>query len=100
MATAGRDQTSSALIWGAAIPDAAPRAADLSLEFLGDRIKLAGGGIKNVALGAAFLAARENGAITMRHVLTAARREYEKDGRTLLSSDLGEYGALLAEVDG
>ncbi|MBW4514641.1 MAG: hypothetical protein KME11_05390 [Timaviella obliquedivisa GSE-PSE-MK23-08B] len=42
---------------------------------------LAGGNIKNIALAAAFLAPNANGTTGMKHLLKAARREYQKLGR-------------------
>ncbi len=84
-------------IWRIAFPIEAPRAEELDYPFLGEKIKLTGGGIKSVALNAAFLAASEERPITMRHVLSATRREFRKAGRTLLPADLGRYAELARE---
>ena len=48
---------------------------------------LTGGAIRNVALAAAFLAARDGGALTMAHIAAAATREYHK-----LEKPLGSRG--------
>jgi hypothetical protein len=51
------------------------------------RLKIAGGNIQNVALNAAFLAARADTAVSMPLVLDAARAELRKLGRPLNESD-------------
>jgi hypothetical protein len=48
---------------------------------LASRYRLTGGNIRNVILGAAFLAARDGGVIGMDHLLWATRREFQKLGR-------------------
>jgi hypothetical protein len=57
--------------------------------------KMSGGNIKNTALAAAFLAAGDGGAVTMRHLVRATRRELQKMGRSLGAGELGPYAALL-----
>ncbi|MFT3767554.1 MAG: ATP-binding protein [Minicystis sp.] len=70
-------------IWERALPAEAPRAADLDLDFLARQIDLSGGYIRNIALRAAFLAASRGDVIRMRHVLCAARWEYQKMGKVV-----------------
>ena len=53
-----------------------------------------GGAIKNIALNAAFLAAEEDGPVTMRHILDSLRNENLKRGKTMLNQDFAEYGFL------
>jgi SpoVK/Ycf46/Vps4 family AAA+-type ATPase len=76
------DQTHRERIWRAVIPGAAPLAADVDFVALAREVKLAGGNIRNIALGAAFLAAADQGVIHQRHFVRAARSEYEKIGRS------------------
>lgn len=64
-------------IWLRSFPPSAPRDA-MDWEVLG-RLNLSGGNIRNIALNAAFLAARERLPISMGHVMRAAHREYEKE---------------------
>lgn len=45
--------------------------------------------------GAAFMAAANSGRIHMRHVIRAARREYEKIGRMCTETEFAPYHALL-----
>lgn len=53
------------------------------------RLNLPGGSIRNVALRAAFLAARSHEPVRMNHVLHAARNELERLGKPAADSDLG-----------
>lgn len=69
-------------IWLATFPPQAPLDPDIDIARLAREVKLAGGSIRTIALAAAARAAAEGGAITMRHLLDAARREYQKLGRS------------------
>ncbi len=51
------------------------------------RLNLNGGSINNVAMNAAFLAARAGTAVTMPHVLAAARTEFQKLNRPINEAD-------------
>ena len=51
------------------------------------RLGLNGGAINNVAMNAAFLAARAGTVVTMPHVLAAARTEYQKLNRPINEAD-------------
>jgi SpoVK/Ycf46/Vps4 family AAA+-type ATPase len=70
-------------IWERIWPATTPRDAGIDLDLLARRIEVAGGSIRNIALAGAFLAAADGGAVTMTHVLRAARREYQKMGKVL-----------------
>jgi SpoVK/Ycf46/Vps4 family AAA+-type ATPase len=69
-------------IWEVIYPPEAPLGDDADFAILAREIKLAGGNIKNIALRAAFYAAKDGGIIRMPHLARAARREYQKLGRT------------------
>ena len=69
-------------IWNVIFPREAPLSDDLDFGLLAREIKLSGGNIKNIALAAAFYAASEGETIRMHHVVYAARREFQKIGRT------------------
>jgi len=77
-------------IWEKIWPAATPRDPDLDLELLARRVEVAGGSIRNIALAGAFLAAADGGVVTMRHLLRATHREYQKMGKLLTARDLGE----------
>jgi hypothetical protein len=85
------EPTERTAIWRRIFPAAAPVEA-LDFERLG-QLNLAGGSIRNVALGAAFLAAEEETRVGMRHVLAAARTEYEKTGRAMTAAELRGWAA-------
>jgi hypothetical protein len=55
------------------------------------RLSVAGGNIRNIALHAAFLAADAGGAVTMGHLLQAARGEYAKLEKTLTDAEAGGW---------
>jgi vesicle-fusing ATPase len=52
---------------------------------------LAGGSIRSIALNAAYLAAADGGAVTMGHVLRAARREYSKLEKPFTTAEMGAF---------
>ncbi|MFT3772514.1 MAG: ATP-binding protein [Minicystis sp.] len=70
-------------IWERALPKEAPRAEDLDFAFLARRVELTGGYIRNIAVRAAFLAASKGDVIRMKHLLRAARWEYQKMGKVV-----------------
>jgi hypothetical protein len=55
---------------------------------LARRFKLAGGSIRNILVGAAYLAAADGGNVTMQHLLHSTRREMQKMGRLVREKDL------------
>lgn len=75
-------------IWQVHFPAEMPRSTDVDLGYLAQRFRLAGGNIKNIVLGAAFLAAADGGAVTMGHLLHATRREHQKMGKVLTEAEL------------
>lgn len=84
-------------LWRSMFPPSAPLAADVDFNFLSRRFELAGGDIRNVALDAAFLAARHEQSIGMRHVAQALARELTKQGRSPSAADFKQHYALLDE---
>jgi hypothetical protein len=75
-------------IWQRSFPPEAP-VGDLDWGALA-RLEIPGGNIRNIALNAAFLAARDSAEIRLEHVMQAARREYTKADRLI---DPAEFGA-------
>jgi len=69
-------------IWEVIFPREAPLGDDVDFGALAREVRLAGGNIKNIALAAAFYAAEDGRVIRMPHLMQAARREYQKLGRT------------------
>jgi len=68
------------------IPPQAPTEA-LNLEQL-SHLTIPGGNIRNIALGAAFLAVRAGEPIRMNHLLEAARGEYLKIEKPLTEPEI------------
>ncbi len=82
-ATAGRLR-----IWRQIWPSETPCSPDLDFPLLAERLELAGGNIRNIALAAAFLAAADGGVVDMDHVAHATRREFQKLGKILADGAL------------
>ncbi|SCK08527.1 ATP-binding protein [Streptomyces sp. WMMB 322] len=73
-------------IWRRVLPSQAPM-KDIEPDALA-QLTVAGGSIRNIALSGAFLAAEEGDALQMRHMLAAARTEYQKLERSLTPSEV------------
>ncbi|WP_194291594.1 ATP-binding protein, partial [Cumulibacter manganitolerans] len=77
------DEPARGRLWQQALGPAAPVAADVDVTALAAGYPLSGGQIRNVALAAAYLAASDGGAVRMRHLQLAVRREYQKLGKQI-----------------
>ena len=87
-------------IWRKVFPEDTPLAEDIDFDFLSHKLKLTGGNIRNIALGAAFLAAGcSGGRVQMEHVIGAAKREFQKMGRLLVRADFDEYFDLVGSAE-
>jgi hypothetical protein len=82
------DEAQRLEIWGVLFPPGVPRENDLDFDRFAKRFKLAGGGIRNVIVSAAFLAASEAAPVGPRHLLHGVRRELQKMGRLINEQDL------------
>jgi hypothetical protein len=76
-------------IWEKVFPPQAPLHR-LDFRHLA-QMNISGGIIRNIAMHAAFLAADEDGAIAMDHILRAARVEYAKLDKPLTGSETGGW---------
>ena len=76
------------LLWQAMFPQSADRADDLDLGVLAEGFIMSGGYIKNSVLRAAYFAADEGVSISQRHLLRAARSEYEAIGKITFAQPL------------
>jgi len=76
-------------IWEAVFPAETPTDG-LDYDRLA-RLNLPGGNIRNIALGAAFLAADDGSPVRMHHLLASARREYAKIERPLSAAEVGGW---------
>lgn len=86
-------------IWKNIFPQKAPLSKDIDFNFLAENIKIAGGNIKNIALNAAFLASENKNQITMKDIILAIRREYQKIGRMCIKSDFGKYYSIINSTE-
>ena len=82
-------------IWRGHFPKDAPREKDIDFGFLAQKFKMTGGNIKNIVLGAAFLAAQESKPISMSHLILATKGEYQKEGKLAVKTDFGPYYELI-----
>jgi AAA+ superfamily predicted ATPase len=72
-------------IWRACLPRSVPLAEDVDLAAMA-RHRLTGGNIRNVLLGAAYLAAEEGAPIGQAQLVAATRRELQKMGKLVTES--------------
>jgi DNA polymerase III delta prime subunit len=89
------DERRRLLIWKRAFPPGAPLGGELDFGFLARQFRVTGGIIRNAALGAAFLAAEDGGAVTMERVALALKREFQKLGRLRTEAEFGRYFPLV-----
>jgi len=79
-------------IWSTVWPQEVRLAPDVDLPWLAKKFRLSGGGIRNVALAAAFLAAASDEPVAMRHLTLATRRELQKMGRLVGDEEYRGHG--------
>jgi ATPase family protein associated with various cellular activities (AAA)/winged helix domain-containing protein len=85
-------------LWRAHLPATLPLADDVDLDELARRLKLCGGDISNAARAAAHAATRDDGPVTMAHLVNAVAREYGKLGRLVRPEELGPLMDLVERV--
>ena len=73
-------------IWQRIFPPDTPT-QDLMFEKLA-KLNVAGGNIRNIAINAAFLAARDRESVQMKHILQAAQSEYSKLEKPLTDNEI------------
>jgi SpoVK/Ycf46/Vps4 family AAA+-type ATPase len=76
------DEAARLRLWERAWPAETPLAPAVDRRALARDLRLSGGSIRNVALGAAFLAAGDGGVVQPSHVVRAVCREQQKSGRS------------------
>jgi SpoVK/Ycf46/Vps4 family AAA+-type ATPase len=88
------DDEQRAQLWKLLLPAEAPK-HDIDYSFLARQFQLTGGEIRNVSLDAAFLAAHEDDAITMNHLVRAVARQRRKQGKLPTPSEFKHYLATV-----
>jgi ATPase family associated with various cellular activities (AAA) len=85
-------------LWQRSLGTVMPRESDLDLLFLAHSFKLAGGGIRNIVVAAAYAAAERGEPLAMSDLIRSTQREYLKMGRLCVESEFGPYYHLLSEA--
>jgi ATPase family protein associated with various cellular activities (AAA)/winged helix domain-containing protein len=75
------DMPARLALWQRHLPPLVPLADDVDLAVLAEQLPITGGSIRNITIAAAHAAAIDDTAVTMRHLVVAASREYRKQGR-------------------
>lgn len=88
------DEKQRIQIWTGLLQKDPPLTEYLDYRFFSEKLKLAGGNIKNIAITAAFYAAEDSCKIGMNHIMRAAKREYQKVGKPFLKTDFEPYYKL------
>lgn len=88
------DEAARAQMWEIAWPQDVPISESVDRGLLARELKVAGGNIKNIAIGAAFNAADDGQIITRQHLLHATSREYCKLGKNLSKGDLSKEAGV------
>jgi SpoVK/Ycf46/Vps4 family AAA+-type ATPase len=82
------DEQQRLKIWQTLFPSNVERDKNVDFARLAHRFKLTGGSIRNIIVGAAFLAAGDGGVVTQKHLLHSTRRELQKMGRLVNDRDM------------
>ncbi len=97
------DATARFSIWQGLFPTGVKRPSDDEILLMTKRFELAGGSLKNIVVDAAFRALADTDAqppvITLRHLVAATAREYQKLGRPITRGEFGEEFYGWVEVD-
>jgi len=92
-------KTDRSKIWSRIWHRKTPLSPDLDFEFMADEYEITGGNIKNIAVGAAFLAASEKSKIKSDHLFRATRREYQKMGKVIIDGGWTQISKTLPSND-
>jgi SpoVK/Ycf46/Vps4 family AAA+-type ATPase len=82
------DEAARLQLWQRAWPAKVPLDDSIDRTRLATALKLSGAHIRNISLAAAYLAAADGTAVTLKHIALAAQREHLKSGHPLRSDVL------------
>ena len=85
-------------LWVRSLGTVMPRDSELDLDFLAGSFKLAGGGIRNIVVAAAYAAAERGEPLAMADLIRSTQREYLKMGRLCVESEFGPYYHFLFDT--
>ncbi len=86
-------------LWKSCLRPPLPLGSDVDFEFCADAFELTGGSIRAAAITAAYLAADENRAVEMKHLVSGITAEYRKLGRLVTESEFGVYYSAGVETE-
>ncbi len=92
------DEAHRRRLWASFIPTEAPVDPAVDFDFLAKRVKMTGGGLKNIVLNAAFYASTARETIGMKHLIRAVKREYKKDNQIYMAVDFAPYASEAEHV--
>lgn len=78
-------------MWQNVFPKKLPVDDDVDAREIAEKLEVAGGNIKNIAVSAAFLAAADENHVTMQHIVKAALQEARKTGKVINTDDWIEF---------
>lgn len=78
-------------LWESHLRPELPKSDDIDLDFLASAFRLSGGNIRNVAVAAAYSAARHTREVTMSDLIRGTAAEYRKLGHLCTESEFGDY---------
>jgi SpoVK/Ycf46/Vps4 family AAA+-type ATPase len=93
------DERSRERLWRGMFPARAPLSRDVDFGFIARQFSISGGDIRNVVLDAAFLAAQDGQAITMRQIVIALARQMMKQGKVPAPTDFKQYHGLIEQSE-
>jgi SpoVK/Ycf46/Vps4 family AAA+-type ATPase len=81
-------------IWHNIFPEETRIDTNIDFDFLAEKFNLSGGNIQNAAIASAFYASQNDKIITMKHIIKAIKREYQKMNKLCNKSSFGDYYEL------
>jgi SpoVK/Ycf46/Vps4 family AAA+-type ATPase len=82
-------------LWEKHLRPELPREDDIDLDFLARAFRLSGGNVRNIAVTAAYLAARHDRPVSMADLIRGTESEYRKLGHLCVEAEFGQYYRLL-----
>ena len=92
------DENTREKMWKTILPEEVPLAEDIDFAWLAEQFTdFSGSNIKSILMTAAYMAAAENTALSMRHLVLSTKYEFEKLGRLVGAGDFGRYAGFWIE---
>lgn len=90
------DSEQRLILWKNMFPSEMPLEAEIDFDYLANQFEMSGAAIKNTVMSAAFLAATDDAAINMSHLLRAVKKQLSKQGKIMLKEDFGKYSMFIS----